>query len=30
MWTGELETERSLNLGNIVKGYKKDFIFEIT
>jgi len=30
MWSGEKETERVINFGNITKGCAKDFIFEIT
>lgn len=30
LWKGESETERQITIGNIIKGYKKDFIFEIT
>ena len=29
-FTGDKETERFIELNNIIKGYKKDFIFEIT
>merc|ERR1711939_1017134 len=30
LFSGTKETERHLNLSNIIKGYAKDFIFEIT